>query len=270
MYSLSTPKHSYAVRLAIILFLSITSTVTQAQLKLRATKPLTKPGIMKTLYQGNYDTKTNTSNFTCNEPALLKQFSLTSATPFTSQILYADSLVTDDDKMLYVLLSLNPDDDMLRCMACSPAFKFIAFNKTGNIWTEVSENITNGIGQMGKADNFQVKVIGKNIGFVFGGSSLNMGESEESMILYTYYNHSFKQIARIVGMSYTNQGNCNPKKPNSCYSYIGKIQFLNSNKNFNDILLTKKGTDLRNNKVVKIDSAITYHFANGQYVRQYE
>ncbi|WCT10148.1 hypothetical protein [Mucilaginibacter jinjuensis] len=266
MYLLFTPKHFCKLALAVSLLLFATFT-TQAQLKLRSAKPLTKQGIMQALYQGNYDIKTNSSKFICNEPDVLNKFSLTSPMPFTSKILYADSLVTIDGKMLYVLLSLNPDDDMLRCMACSPAFKFIVLNKTSNVWAEVSENITDGIGQMGEAGNFEVKTIGKNIGFVFGGAGLNMGELEESMILYTYYNNNFKQIAHITGMSYTNQGNCNPKKPNSCYSYNGKIQFLNTGKDFNDILVTKKGTDLRKGRVIKIDSAITYKFVNGQYVR---
>ncbi len=221
---------------------------------------------MQVLYQGNYDLKTNTSKFLCKELNVLNKFSLKSPTAFTSQILYLDSLTTGTGKMLYILLSLNPDD-VHDCMACSPVFKFMALKKAGNIWTHVSENITDGFGQMGKAGYFKVKNIGKNMGFVFGAEPINMGEIDEVMTLYAYNDNTFKPIAHIEGISYSNEGKCNPKKMNSCYSYTGKIQFLNTGKDFNDILLTKKGTDLHNGKVVKIDSAITYRFVNGQYVR---
>jgi len=228
-------------------------------------KNTTKSGIMTALYN-NYNAKENTSDWLCNDKSILKTFSLNNTTHFTAKMLYADSTVNGANKQLYVLLSLNPVDN--ECYACAPVLKSLLFIKNATTWILSREGIGEQIGSMGDAPPFKAIKFKNNIAFLFEGGFTNMGISSGFIELSAWYNGIFKPLLTILDASYTNEGNCVPTSKEKCFGYDGKIKFITTGKDFDDILFTKKGTDLKKNKVVKIDSAITYKFVNGNYVKQ--
>ncbi|EHQ26345.1 hypothetical protein [Mucilaginibacter paludis] len=225
----------------------------------------TKAKIMTKLYS-NYDAKKNFSKWFCTDMGLLKTFSSPTPTLFQSKILYADSLSSNSGKLLYVLLSEKPLLDQV-CHGCAPVLKFLSFKKTGATWFLDYEKQVGQIGSFGEAPPLEVKKAGKNIGFIFTDGFTNMGESTEAIVMYAYDKGVFKMVLQIPESSYSNDGACEVKVANSCYSYDGKIKFIEAGKDFNDIVFTKKGTDKPKDKVVKIDSVIVYRFLNGVYAR---
>jgi hypothetical protein len=224
----------------------------------------TRTNIMRSLYT-NYDVKNNSSNWLCTNKTVLNKFYLKVNTSFSAKILYSDSVNSEGQKLLYVLVSNKPSDWI---GSLPPLLEIIIFQKTSSSWNIIYRDIFDQMGFNGEPSPFTVEKIGDNtIGFLFTPIFIGQGITDGSMILYTFYKRAFKRILNIESSIEDNSGNCDPKKVNSCYGYTSNIQFVEQNKEFNPLNFVKTGTILENGKLKKINIHVVYEFVNGIYIQ---
>ncbi len=226
----------------------------------------TKYSLMNALF-GNYDAKEKKSTWLCNDRQLLSKFSLQTKASFVSKVMYSDTATdTNGKKEFLALISSSPADDF-NCHVCSPILECVVFNKQSNSWTLNYRSNFDQSGNFGAPPHFDVKKIGKSsTGFLFYEGSTGQGITEEGLSLYAYINGSFKKILGIKDSGGDNSGECDSTKPNNCYTYNTTFNLIETNnKPRYNIKLNKKGTIIKDQKLVTIDITDTYQFVNGVY-----
>gem|GEM_PF-2091254 len=217
---------------------------------------------MKKLY-GNYNSESKNSTFQCKDLTILKAFSLTETSYFSSKVICVDTISAKNGSMLYVLLAIAPtngEDD--RFGAASKMILFTFKKENGNY------NLMDYLFSPLDYTGFEVKPvsIGNGIGFLVTTGDYGQGEGNFSYEIYCYYDKWFSKMLEIVDCGGDNNGNY--KNNSDRYEYGSKLKFVNTGKAFYDIQALKMGTIKKNGKVVKINQLSTYTYQNGKYFKK--
>ena len=222
--------------------------------------------VMNTLY-GTYDAKAKTSAWLCHNAGKLLKFKTGLNAKFLSQLLFADSVTTKGKKQFYVIISARPEGDDFMCHACAPVEEVFIFEKETTAWRLTYRKMFDDIGSYGLAPEFKLKKAGTDsYVFLVETGDMDQGISAQSVFIYSYYQGEFKSVLKLQDVGMDNTGACDDKVAGSCWDYNYTLTFANTPGNYNDIKLTKKGTEDKNGKTVPVDTVMNYQFAGGNYV----
>lgn len=251
---------------------SVSKSVTTVNAPKNATDSLvgitdpTAKKIMQGLYR-DYNVKDKTAAWLCNNPDKLAKFKVSGDTKFSSKLLFLDSITVKGVKQLYVITSSRPDGDEFVCHSCAPLEEVFIFEKDAPAWRLIYRKIFDQVGSFGESPEFTLKKLGTDsYGFLINPGFTGQGIEEQSIGMYSYYQAEFKSILTIPEVAMDNKGACDDKVPGSCWGYDYTLIFATTPANYNDIILTKKGTESKDGKVMPVDTTIKYQFAGNAYM----
>jgi len=246
-------------------------TIVPEQVPLYKQKAIATPAspakIMAALF-GSYNSKTKTSTWACNNKALLNKFNVPANTLFVSKPAFIDSVSFDNGgKELLVITASRPNDDDHACHGCPAQLEYFKFGLAPSSgWVQTVHQTVGYLGSFGEAPPIQLIKIGKeSYGFLFSPGFTGQGITTEAVVLYTQRYDGFKQILDIEDAAMDNSGACDENVPNSCWQYTYKLDVVDAQKNYNDLLFTQKGTKVVNGKKVSAKASVKYHFAGTSY-----
>ena len=214
----------------------------------------------------NYQPKTKCSKWICNTKEIADYFPNRDTNLFISKILAIDSgNILNTSKTYYILAETKPIT--MDCHACSPIQEIYILTTVDNRLKLIYHNVFSQMGSWGTSPDFYFAKIGLNkLALFFTPGYTLEGYTVEHLAGYSFVNNQFLEILKIENAFMDNTGNCDSSKINDCWRYEYKLNIANSDKEYFDIILHKKGT-LKSigDKIIPIDSTCFYIFSNGKY-----
>ncbi|MBE9602787.1 hypothetical protein [Pedobacter sp. MC2016-24] len=215
---------------------------------------------MKKMY-GNYNSESKNSTFQCKDLTILKAFSLTETSYFSSKVVCMGTANVKNENLLYVLLAVAPTNGEDDRFGDAPKMMLFTFQKEIDHYN-LKDYVFSPLDYIG----FEAKLvnIGTGIGFLVTTSDYGHGEGTYSYEIFCYDCNSLSKVLNIVDFAGDNSGNYGKL---GRYEYDSKLKFINTGKAFYDIHVSKTGTIMRNKKIVTINQSSTYSYKNGKYIK---
>lgn len=125
------------------------------------------------------------------------------------------------------------------------------------------------VGNWGAPPPFEIKDIGNNKkGFFFRVGFTSEGFTSENVMIFSYYNGSFKSVLELKNAYMDNSGDCDPNTPNDCWQYSYTLTPIKERGEYYDLLFSKRGQVKQNGKLSNVNVQEKYGFVNGKYIKK--
>lgn len=185
---------------------------------------------------------------------------------FETKVLLKHSFV--ENNMTKTLIITESDIKYATCHICSPVVGIAILYKDKNVWKiEDSYDYTEKIGTFGTTPKPKIyENTNKNKLIVFEDSYSGMGNTIKNIHIIAKVKNKFKQVFYDEETYYDNFGTCGNVIKTPCVKYYSKFDFIKNNKTYQDIKVTKLGTNFDNTgKVKKVKEVKKYYFTSDYY-----
>jgi len=169
--------------------------------------------------------------------------------------------------------SINERDEVDACHACSAEIGAVTYKRINNEWQIVTKQKKIGdVGSWGDAPETQkaeiLKLSPDKFAFLINDWYSTMGQTESGVLLFVFAKNNWRYTGFIT-TQLNDSGNCEEGDVKHCFSYEGKISVISGNKEYPDLLVTKIGTEGKDNKGNVIPAKSAFYVFNGnQYVQK--
>jgi len=225
-----------------------------------------KASILKNLL-GNFNIKNATSFWITSDTGILNRFSIKEKldTLYTS-VLKIDTIRIDKVDYLLVVTQTKPKE--FDCHSCAPLLGIVLLMQNTDSWELFNQFYLTSIGSWGNATKPRLEHIGHDkFGISFKTGSTGQGYSSLAFIIYEIELRSSKRILIIDDYGADNFGTCDEQK-GTCWTYNSIYSFVDTQKEYYDLVVKTKGTKNYSTKIVPIDNRRVYHYIGISYIEE--